>query len=172
MSLTSGALCCYTAGLCFLAIRDTLVKVFYAYKETKIPTTTSILAIMLNIGLNLLLSKIWGINGLAIATSFSAVFQCFILYFLLRKKIGDFGMKHQINSLIRIVLASIGMLVFVKLAEKVFSNLGFGDYIRLFICTICGIIIYTCFVLILRIPIAHKFYNIINKRLVLSKKSQ
>ena len=104
--MTTGALKCYTIGLVFLAIRDTLVKVFYAYKKTRITTITSIVAILLNILLNLFLSKFWGINGLALATSFSAIFHCLILYFIFQKKIMPMKNRDNIMFFCKCLLSS------------------------------------------------------------------
>jgi len=91
LDMTTGALRCYTLGLCFLAVRDTLVKVFYAFQETKTTTRVSIASIVLNIVLNFLLGKLVGLEGLALATSISAAVNAIALYVLLYRKIGDFG---------------------------------------------------------------------------------
>ena len=91
LDMTVSALRCYTAGLLFLAMRDTLVKVFYAFQETKITTAASIASICLNIVLNVVLGRTIGIEGLAMATSLSIGFNCVILWTYLRRKIGDFG---------------------------------------------------------------------------------
>lgn len=109
LKLTAGALRCYTVGLMFLAIRDTLVKVFYAYKDTKTTTKASITAIALNIALNVILGKLIGINGLALATSISAIINCGIIFVQLRKKIGDFGTTRMIQVFVKSGAGSILM---------------------------------------------------------------
>lgn len=133
VAMTTGALRLYSCGLVFLAVRDTLVKLFYAYKDTKTTTITSVIAIAINIGLNFLLAHFFGINGLAAATSVAAAVQCIALYFLLRRKIGDYGFKKSTVSLIKSVIASLAMVlllialrrlgVFNKLPGLVFLGL-------------------------------------------------
>lgn len=159
VTFTAGALCCYTVGLCFLAVRDTLIKVFYAYKDTQSTAATSIFAITLNIVLNLILSKFWGINGLAIATSIAAIIQCMILYIILRQKIGDFGLSIQLISAVKILGASILMFMGVKLIVAFVANLGAGDIQQLVIGIGSGGILYTLCVILFKVPVALRWVN-------------
>ena len=139
--MTTGALSCYTVGLVFLAVRDTLVKVFYAYKETKITTITSVIAILINIILNILLSVFMGINGLALATSISAAVHCIVLYILLRKKIGDFGLKGLMFTLVKALISSGVMLLTVAGVFKALSSVV-PDIAVLLICVLTGAAVY------------------------------
>ena len=141
IKITTGALRSYTIGLLFLAIRDTLVKVFYAYKETKITTVTSMIAILINIILNIILSKFMGINGLALATSISAMFHCITLYIILHKKIGDFGHKSNINTLIKCCISSIIMGVIAICIYNKFKLL-FGNLGSFIISILISVIVY------------------------------
>ena len=159
VNMTAGALCCYTVGLCFLAVRDTLIKVFYAYKETRITTITSVFSIIVNIVLNIILSRIWGINGLAIATSIAAIVQCSILYVVLRRKIGDYGLSTQLSSWIRIIVASILMFVIVSFAVRWLGMIGVSRLLQLVIGVLCGACVYMIVVLLFRVPIALKGIN-------------
>lgn len=156
VSMTTGALCCYTVGLTFLAVRDTMTKVFYAYKNTRVTTVTSILAILINILLNLILSRFWGINGLAIATSISAIFHCVTLYILLRKRIGDFGLRAFLLTIVKVLLSSAVMFLGVQVAAHLLRSLIASELIRLLICTAIGAVLYGICILILRVPMARK----------------
>ncbi len=139
-NMTVGALCFYTSGLFFLAARDTLIKVFYAYKETKITTITSILAITLKIILSLALYKIMGLNGLAFSTALSAVFNSVVLYVLLRKRIGDFGFKSLITTVVKTLIACAGMTLTI-IALNFFVT-GINGMVMLFGSVVLGMIIY------------------------------
>lgn len=109
LRMTVSALRCYTLGLYFLAVRDTLVKVFYAFKETKTTTTVSIFTIVLNIVLNILMGRRIGLNGLALATSISAAVNSIALYILLYRKIGDFGTEQNAVVLLKSAAGSVIM---------------------------------------------------------------
>ena len=157
VKLTSEALCCYAVGLPFLAFRDTFVKVFYAYRDTKFPTIVSSISIVINILLNLLLSKIWGINGLAIATSFSAMVNCIALFFGLIRKIGNFGLKEQGIVVTKSAMASAIMCIAVLGVRFLLEQSQ--DILQLVLCTITGAITYGVFSLIIKNQIAIKWVN-------------
>lgn len=151
IKMTTGALMCYTVGLFFLAIRDTIVKVFYAYKDTKTTTITSISAIAVNIVLNFILSRFWGINGLAIATSFSAVFNSITLYFALRKKIGDFGLKKTAYVILKSLIAALIMAVVVYNSASNIHNIISSELIALMVNVLLGMVVYSIVSYILKI---------------------
>lgn len=149
IAMTSGALACYTLGLIFLATRDTLVKVFYAYKKTKVTTTVAIISIVINIVLNFALYHFIGLNGLAIATVISAVFNSVILYILLRRDIGDFGLRKLLITLLKSLIACAIMafsVIIIKSSITFMSNI-----LLLLVCVGVGAIIYFLASLLLRI---------------------
>lgn len=147
IEMTSGALACYTWGLLFFAIRDTLTKVFYAYKNTKITTMVSVISIMLNIVLNFVMYHFIGLNGLALATSISAAFSCIALYVLLNKSIGDFGTKSNIIVIAKSLISSGIMAVAVIL---IYANTTFlTNLVRLIVSVIVGVAVYLVVALLL-----------------------
>lgn len=77
-SLTAGVFALYSAALFFAAGSTVLGNVFYGYGNTKTPMNISIAALVINVVLNLLLIRLWGVNGLALATSLSAIVTFFI----------------------------------------------------------------------------------------------
>ncbi len=162
VQMTTAALCCYTMGLCFLALRDTFVKVFYAYKMTGVATRTSIIAIVISIVLKLLLSKPLGIYGLALATSFSAVIHSVMLYVLLRKKIGSLGTKRLISITLRVIGASVIMAVGVL--GVLYCTRAEAEMLRLILCVFVGIILYGVAATLFKVPIARQIINHITKK--------
>lgn len=149
LEMTAGVLRFYTVGLLFLAMRDTMVKVFYAYKETRTTTLVSITAILGNIVMNLVLGRIMGINGLALATSLSAVYSCVMLYILLRKKIGDFGFRRMLAVALKSVIGCVPMAVTALLVYKQpwIQNMGI---VGLIICVLTSCIVYFAVELLIR----------------------
>lgn len=111
--MTTSALRCYTVGLFFLAVRDALVKMFYAYKDTRVPAATSIAAILVNIGLNFLFSRFWGLSGLALATSVAAILQCGALWTMFHRKYQKLDNRHLIPEILQTLGISILMGVIV-----------------------------------------------------------
>ena len=147
--MTSGALRLYTLGMLFVAIRDTIVKVFYAYKDTKITTILSIVSILINIILNIVLGIFMGINGLALATAISAIFNACSLYVCLYKKIGNFGIKNNIfcfaTSLVSAsIMGGVVYLIYGMLIKIINSSL-----LVLILATLVGVIVYFSIISIL-----------------------
>lgn len=164
LKLTVGALRCYIIGVLFLAIRDTLVKVFYAYKNTKVTTITSIIAILINIVLNLVLSKFMGTNGLALATSISAIFSAVSLYILLRRKIGGFGCKKSIWVAVKSIISGAIMAVVTYYSYNFMAN-KMSYIIALLVTVAISCIVYFVVALILRTEPIMDVYKKVRRRI-------
>lgn len=91
--LTSQALYFYSFGMLGAGLNELLTKVFYSIKDSKTPTFTLAISVIINIILNLILSKYMGISGLALATSISITICSVMLFYNLRKKIGNLELK-------------------------------------------------------------------------------
>lgn len=112
--MTSTALLYYSLGMIGFAIREVLAKAFYSLQDTKTPMINAIIAVLINITLNIVLSRFMGVGGLALATSISAVLCTGLLIVGLRKKIGSFGMKKVAITFIKILCASLIMGITAK----------------------------------------------------------
>lgn len=116
VAMTSGALFFYSIGMIGFGLRTTLTKAFYSLQDTKTPMINSSIAMILNIILNIILSKYMGISGLALATSIAAIFAMVLMFISLRTKIGPFGMKQISISFLKILFASLVMGLISKLS--------------------------------------------------------
>ena len=114
--MTSNVLLFYSSGILGIALREVLARAFYSLQDTKTPMINASIAVFLNIALNIALSSIMGISGLALATSISALFCTFLLFISLRKKIGPFGIKQISISFLKILFASLVMGGLAKLS--------------------------------------------------------
>ncbi len=141
LKMTAAALRFYTLGLLFLAMRDTMVKVFYAYKETRVTSIVSITAIGANIVMNVLLSRVMGINGLALATSLSAIYSAVALYVLLHRKIGDFGFKTMLVAVCKSLIGCLPMALtaYFLNQQKWVQSMGVAG---LFVCVLLSCAVY------------------------------
>lgn len=142
VSITKDALCIYTLGLFFLAVRDILAKTFYAYKMTKLTTATSIAAIIINIVLNLALIKRLGINGLALATVLATVFQCAVLYLLFNIKVLKLNNKGLLKHMITSLLSSMIMAGFVHYARVRIVKIVTNSTMELICLILVGVTVY------------------------------
>ena len=96
----------YSLGLLFFSLKEVTINVFYALQDARTPTINSLIAIGLNIGLNLLLMQKMEYRGLALATSISGFITFVMLLISLRKKMGRLGYRKLLVSLIKMTLAA------------------------------------------------------------------
>ena len=106
---TASALLYYSIGL--FAYGGVLItnRVFYSLKDMKTPVKIGCVAMVLNIILNLLLMHPLRSGGLALATSVSALINLILLLYILNRRIGGVNGKAILNSLLRIISASLLM---------------------------------------------------------------
>ncbi len=89
---TSQALLFYALGLFAYASVRVIAPVFYSLGDTKTPVKVSVLAVAVNIALNLALMRPFGFKGLALATSLAAIVNMFSLMFLLQRRVGPLNL--------------------------------------------------------------------------------
>lgn len=145
-NMTAMALIFYSIGLIGTGLRDILSKVFYSLQDTKTPMINGILAVGVNIGLNLLLVRQMAHLGLALATSMADIFATILLFFSLQKKMGSIDIKSNITCFIKLGVSASIMGIVVYLMNMFISSTISGGYvtqlISLTIIIIVGAIVY------------------------------
>jgi len=85
------------------------VPIFYALNDSKTPVKIGLLTVAANILLGLILMSKMSYFGLALSTSLSAMINFFLLTWFLRKKLGSIKGSEVLNSVLRIMVASVVM---------------------------------------------------------------
>jgi len=111
--ITSRALMFYSIGLFSYAGIKILVSCFYSLKDTLTPVKVASASLVVNIVLNLIFMFPMKISGLALATSLSGSFNFFLLFFILRKKIGGIDGYRISISFIKVFAASMVMAALI-----------------------------------------------------------
>ena len=120
ISATAGIVVCYSLGLVAYAIRELLSKAYYACGDAKTPMVNASIALMLNIVLNLIFVKILGLNGLALATTISAVLMTFMLWKSKKNEvILSKGNRILITATLSVIASFIGILISKFLFDKI-----------------------------------------------------
>lgn len=101
----SQALKVYALGIVGASFRDVLNKVFYSMKDTRTPMINGILAVAVNIGLNIVLVKQFKYLGLAFATSISSSICTILLLIQMCKKMDGFKYKKAAMTFVKAFLA-------------------------------------------------------------------
>ena len=134
-ALTSEVFIGYCIGMLFTGVSSIVTNVFYGYGDTKITMRISVLSILLNIIFDLLFVKIWGVAGLAVATSLSSGI-CLSIRFLYLKKYVIIDYRKLAEEFLRIILLSflacfVPYLLVTKIVHlNVYLSLG----VALFLC--------------------------------------
>lgn len=150
LNMTSNALFYFSIGIVGLSHRETLSNTFYSLQDTKTPMINAAIAMILNIVLNLILSKYLGIGGLALATSISTIFCTILLVFNLRKRIGNLGLTGVSISFLKILIASLAMGGLSKYIYSLLLN-KFNLDISLIISVCIGAVVYFILIYLFKI---------------------
>ncbi|MFN8576661.1 MAG: murein biosynthesis integral membrane protein MurJ [Candidatus Sericytochromatia bacterium] len=112
--ITYRCLAALSISLVFYAIRDLMVRVFYAIDNAKIPFYTSVFSIITTtfacwlFVTQLKLSE----AGITLSTSFVTVFNMSLLLIVLRKKIGKWMESETVSHITKVSLASIPVALY------------------------------------------------------------
>jgi len=167
--LTAASLGIFSISILASALIPFLYRVFFSFQNTKTPTIVAVFAVLLNIILSFLLTKVLNfpnvfrmilvdllklkdiekisVIGLPLAFTLAAIFQFVALSFFLHKKIGDFDKRGIFSSLRKILIASL-FLIFLTyfslyfLAHFLNTHTVFGLFIQTVFSGLIGIISY------------------------------
>jgi len=115
--LTSGALMFFSLGYLGYAVREILSRTFYSIQDTLTPMKNGILAVAINIVLNIVLVKYLKHRGLA-GTSIVAYVSVFLLMRSLFKKIGKIDLKSSMIVFVKALFASFVMVISIILVKN------------------------------------------------------
>ena len=111
LTLTTAALKGYFLGLPLLSVRDIANRVYYAYGDTKTPVNIGIFSVFINILLDFILSKYFGVFGITVATSISNSLSAILMVVFLRKYNKDiFNSKFTIEGLV-LLAEMVGLIL-------------------------------------------------------------
>ena len=106
---TAYALAFYALALLPLAVRDIFRRSFYALQDTFTPVTLTLLGFFVNIVLDLMFIKFFGLGGLALGASLSIAVEAVILYFMLNRKLTRLPGRSLITAFLKLAAASLIM---------------------------------------------------------------
>lgn len=162
--LTSQALFYYSVGLVAYGLREVIARAFYSMKDTKTPTINASISLILNIILNLTLSRYMGIAGLALATSISATVCTGLLFVSLKKRIGSLGFREILITFIKIVISSVVMGIFSLLSFNSIS-LKTSKNIALIIAILIALVVYLIMISLLKVKEIDDIKNKIKQKI-------
>ena len=166
VEITAGILVCYVVGVPAFGLRDFLSRVFHAIQDTQTPFRVSCLVVALNIVLNLILRRIIGARGLALATSIAGTTGMCTMLVLLKRRFGHLGLKRILPDLLKqVAAAALCAVVCVAMNRVLPPAMGTGRvFLRLAAVTAVSMIIYAVACFALRVGTVRMFAGEIANR--------
>jgi putative peptidoglycan lipid II flippase len=158
----------YAVGLfAFSTVRITS-QVFFSMKDTKTPMKVGVLAVAVNIILNLVLIKPFQFLGLAAATTISGIINMTILIILLHRSVRNLEIQKLAGFLFKIVItnlliASAAAFICIKMGLNKISAGGLERGIMLLVLLSGYIIIYMAISWTFRIDEVHKIIGLFRR---------
>ncbi|MEI7884506.1 MAG: murein biosynthesis integral membrane protein MurJ [Clostridia bacterium] len=149
-TMTYQAFVFYNLGIVGMGVNGLLVSAFYALRDTKTPLKNGLLAVVMNITLNLILVRPMAHAGLALATSITSITTAILLLVALRKKIGPLQGKRIFKTVVQSFGAAgvMGVMVYLSYYKffAIYLTSGFMiEWIRLILSIVLGILVYFIF---------------------------
>ena len=124
VGMTYGVVIGYALGFVFQAARANIVKVFYAFQDTKKPMINGAIAVGTNIVLSILLSKVIGVSGIAAATSIAMMLVTVLLAKDIKKYLPGLSMRRCLRECVKGAIAGVVATAVVWLIhERITMNL-------------------------------------------------
>lgn len=138
VSITAGVFALYCVGILFIACNTVLNNLFYGFGDTRTPMLISIANLAVNVAFNLILIHLWGVNGLALATSLSAIITFFVRLRYAEKYVKLDNMNMILTS-VKVFLAAVIACIVPRI---IFWNYTMNKYLTLIISAVIGIVVY------------------------------
>ncbi len=107
VKVTAYALIGYALGIIFIALRDLLIRVHYAFQDTKTPMLNGIIGVGVNVTLSVILARYCGVFGVAVADSVSYFLVLLLVIHSVKRYLKDFQMFQSNKIPVQLALAVI-----------------------------------------------------------------
>ena len=164
-ALTSNVFALYCIGLFFVASNTVISNIFYGNGDTKTPMYISLAYLGINVALNLCFIHFLGVNGLALATSLSAIIT-FILRFQASRKYVILKRRIMIITSIKIIIAS---LVACMIPRAIFWVFPVNKYLVLILSAGMGMFLYLIGIKLLKVNEINDLVDLFKRKLKKSR---
>ncbi|PIQ25520.1 murein biosynthesis integral membrane protein MurJ [bacterium (Candidatus Blackallbacteria) CG17_big_fil_post_rev_8_21_14_2_50_48_46] len=110
-ALTHQVLLFLSLSICFYAVRDLLIRVFYALQDSRVPFLTTFVSILGMFVFSALFAPGMGVAGVSLAASLSTGLNFIVLSFLLKRRIGSWFESASWKHLGRVLLGCIPLIL-------------------------------------------------------------
>lgn len=160
-ALTSNVFALYSIGLFFVACNTVISNVFYGNGDTKTPMYISLANLGINVVLNLCFIHFLGVNGLALATSLSAIIT-FILRVQASRKYVTLKRRLMTITAIKVFIASITACMIPRI---LFWAFPINKYLVLLFSAGIGIVVYLVGVKLLNVHEINDLIDLLKRKM-------
>ncbi|MFA5117775.1 MAG: murein biosynthesis integral membrane protein MurJ [Candidatus Omnitrophota bacterium] len=152
--VTAQALFYYSIGLAAYGGTKILQSCFFALKDTMTSAKMAVLALVINIILNVLFIFPLKIGGIALATSISGIISFLVLFYRLKQRLGGFKLNEIFFPFLRILAAGVcmGLACYYAVLQSEDFTVSYSlQVLRLALLVLFGICSYIMFCIIFRV---------------------
>jgi len=151
---TAWTLSFYALGLCGYFCQQITTRAFYSTQDSKMPALTAVVAVFVNVALNLTLVWFMATAGLALSTAICSYLQVVILVFVLRRRLGESLLDGLVITITKTIIATgfmwlVGWVILTAISGLPISR--WFDVLRLVVVVPSAIIVYAAAAKLLRI---------------------
>jgi putative peptidoglycan lipid II flippase len=121
--ITADVLAFFVLSLFAQALIPFFVRIFFAYKNTLLPTLVALLSAIINVGLAIYWSPTYGVVGIAMAFSFASIIQCALLWFLVRVYVKDMDELRLLRTVVIIFGAALVSGLMIQSMKELYAAL-------------------------------------------------
>lgn len=122
--MTAETLMYYAVGYTFAAIREVLVRAFYAFGNSRTPMFNGIISVGTNIIFSIVLSRFMGIAGIALGTSIASMLTAILLIISIKKHIKFIKLSQMLPTTIKLFFAGCATTIVLLIVSRTFQTLS------------------------------------------------
>ena len=164
ITMTTAAFIGYGMGIFFTGVRDILNSTLFSMGKTKITTFNGIIGVVCNILMSIILSRYFGILGIALASVIAMIITALLLLRSIIKIEHGFKIKDLVYKILKITCSSFIMGVCIMFINRLIEN-KVNSIIVLGTGTITGMIIYFALCYIFKVQEIIELKNMMLKRI-------
>lgn len=166
-AMTSDALRFYAIGLLGMASVEIVTRAFYALRDTATPVKIAALGVVLNLTLGLILVRVIGLRGLALATAGASTVEAIVLLYLAERRVTGLSFASLIASATRSIGAAVvmGAVLLGLMTVLTGSTESSGSPSAVVAAVVLGGIVYLGAAIVLRSPeVSHMRRIVLHRR--------
>ncbi|MEH2497170.1 putative peptidoglycan lipid II flippase [Bradyrhizobium sp. AZCC 1678] len=140
-------------------------RMYNALQDNRTLRNVAVLSLVLNAVLDYLLMQIWGVAGIAFATTLTYLIGALTLLLILNKRLQGLRLPQLGLSLGKTVVAAVFLWLTCALLAKLPQMAALPPLVQIVLLSAAGLVIYAALLLVLRVPEASQLWTILCSRL-------